>query len=255
MESLADGRILFAPGRIARIVLNAPASRNAMAQAMWAALPGLMARIAADGSVRAVILGGAGGAFSAGADITEFAAIYATEASALAANATIRAALASLRDLPRPTIAAVDGACIGGGVALMLACDHAVAARDAVFAIPPARLGIAYAPEDTAMLLERLSAPRAKDMLMTARRLDAAQALDWGLVDALAEDPAPAAAARAEALAALSPASIRQAKRTVNALAAAARDADLARGLADLFRGPDFAEGRAAFLERRPPRF
>ncbi len=254
MESFADGRLRLDPGRIARLTIHAPASRNAMASAMWAALPGIAAAVTSADS-RALILTGEGGAFSAGADISEFAAIYATPDTALAANAAIRTGLAALRDLPCPAIAAVTGACVGGGVALTLACDHVIAAPEAFFAIPPARLGIAYSPEDTAMLLERLRPSRAKELLMSARRLSAQEALDWGLIDHIAEDPLTAAAGYAATLADLSQASIRQGKRTVNRLTDAAAQGDLAQGLAALFSGADFIEGRSAFLERRKPRF
>jgi len=253
MEKFAEGRLRLEPGRIARLTIHAPASRNAMASAMWAALPGIAAVVADD--TRALILSGDGGAFSAGADISEFAAIYASPDTALTANAAIRTGLAALRDLPCPTIAAVHGPCIGGGVALTLACDHVIAAPEAFFAVPPARLGIAYSPEDTAMLLERVRPSRAKELLMSARRLSAAEALDWGLIDSIAEDPLVAATAYAETLADLSQASIRQGKRTVNRLTDVAAQGDLARGLAALFSSADFIEGRSAFLERRKPRF
>lgn len=254
-EIHAGGRLVLEPGRIARLTLSAPETRNAMSSAMWQALPRIMERIGGDDTIRALIVTGAGGCFSAGADIGEFGRIYASAASAAAANADIRAALAALRGLPQPAIAAVHGPCVGGGVAMTLACDHVIAAPDAFFAIPPARLGIAYSPEDTSMLLERVSAPRAKDLLMSARRLSAEEAADWGLIDRITADPLTGAEAHAEILAGLSPASIRQAKRTVNALAATACDPAIAKGLAALFQGPDFAEGRAAFLERRKPRF
>lgn len=254
MQDFADGRLRLEPGRVARLAIHAPASRNAMARAMWGALPAIADAVAGADS-RALILSGEGGSFSAGADISEFAAIYATPETAMAANAAIRAGLAALRDLPCPVIAAVQGACVGGGVALTLACDHVIAAPEAFFAIPPARLGIAYSPEDTAMLLERLRPSRAKEMLMSARRLSAEEALDWGLIDRIAEDPLAAAAGYAATLAELSQASIRQGKRTVNRLTESAAQGDLAQGLAALFSGPDFLEGRSAFLERRKPRF
>lgn len=255
MQHFADGRLALSGGPVAVLTISAPAVRNAMNGAMWAALPDIAARIAADEGVRALVVTGSGGCFSAGADITEFEAIYSSAESALAANAAIRAGLAALRALPRPVIAAIDGPCVGGGVAMALACDRVIAAPDAVFAIPPARLGIAYTPEDTAMLLERITAPRAKDLLMSARRLGAEEALAWGLVDALDAAPLAAAQAQAEALGRLSQASIRHSKRTVNALASAATDTGLSQALAELFSGPDFIEGRSAFLERRPPKF
>ena len=256
-ETLADGRLVFEAGTVARLTLSAPASRNAMTRAMWAALPGLAARIAADPGIRVLVLTGAGGALCAGADIAEFAEVYATPESAAAYNATVRAALAALRDLPLPVLARIEGPCVGGGIALALACDLRFADPGAVFAITPARLGIAYSPADTALVVAAVGAARAKDLLFTARRVGAAEALSIGLIERLSAPGALDAdvAACAEELARLSPASIAQAKATVNALAPVADDPALIAGFLALFSGPDFAEGRAAFLARRPPRF
>jgi enoyl-CoA hydratase/carnithine racemase len=256
-EIHADGRLVLEPGRIARLTLAAPASRNAMTRAMWAALPAIAARIAADRDIRVLVLTGAGGAFCAGADIAEFAEVYATAESAAAYNATVRAAIEALRSLPRPVLARIEGPCVGGGVALALACDLRFADPGAVFAITPARLGIAYSPADTALVVGAVGAAAAKDLLFSARRLDAAEARALGLVDRVSEADGldTAVAEYAETLARLSPASIAQAKATVNALAPACADPALLAGFAALFSGPDFAEGRAAFLGRRAPEF
>jgi enoyl-CoA hydratase/carnithine racemase len=256
-ETLADGRLVFEAGTVARLTLSAPASRNAMTRAMWAALPPVMARIAADPGIRALVLTGAGGAFCAGADIAEFAEVYASPESAAAYNATVRAAIAALRDLPRPVLARIEGPCVGGGVALALACDLRFADPGAVFAITPARLGIAYSPADTALVVAAVGSAAAKDLLFSARRIGAAEARAMGLVDRLCEQGGldPAVDDYAETLARLSPASIAQAKATVNALAPACADPALLAGFAALFSGSDFAEGRAAFLARRAPEF
>ena len=254
-RTFADGGLIYTPGRVARLTLTRPRTRNAMTQAMWAALPEVLAEAAGDDAVRALVVTGAGGAFSAGADIGEFAQVYADADSAAAYNATVRAGVAALRDLPRPVIAAIAGPCVGGGVALALACDLRMAAADAVFAVPPARLGIAYSPADTALLVQAVGPARAKDLIFSARRVPAPEALSMGLVDRLADDPLAAATDHAAALAELSPASIRQAKATINALAPATTDPAIVAGFTALFSGPDFAEGRAAFLERRAPRF
>jgi enoyl-CoA hydratase/carnithine racemase len=250
-EDFADGRITLTPGRIATLTLNAPATKNAMTQGMWAALPGICARITADDGLRVLIVAGAGGAFCAGADIGEFAQVYASTDSAAAYNATVRAGVAALQALPRPVIAQISGACVGGGVALALACDLRFADATAFFAIPPARLGIAYSPADTALVVDKIGPARTKDLLFSARRVAAEEALAIGLTDRLCDSAA--VQDYAAGLAELSPASIRLAKATVDALrpppgpGGAAFDA--------LFSGPDFAEGRAAFLERRKPRF
>jgi enoyl-CoA hydratase/carnithine racemase len=262
-EAWADGTLTLAPGRVAVLTLNAPARRNAISAAMWAAVPGIVERLAADGACRAVILNAAPGAggpvFSAGADISEFDRVYSTAESTAAYNALVRAAQAALRDLPRPVIAEVAGACVGGGCGLALACDLRFAADSARFAITPSRLGLAYSWEDTAQLMEKVGPARAKDILFSGRMVDAAEALAIGLADRVFPDErlADEVRAYAGALADLSPASIRAAKATVNGLASGDAGAwEGARALFEAsFAGRDFAEGRRAFAERRKPVF
>lgn len=265
MQSHADDRLRLIPGRIARIEINQPARRNAMSQAMWAALPAICVDIAADPAIRVVLLcaanqpGNASPAFSAGADMTEFAGVYATPESSAAYNRLVRQAQAALQALPRPVIAVVAGACIGGGCGLALACDLRLAAASAQFALTPARLGLAYSPEDTAQLVEKIGPARAKDMLFSARMVGAPEALAIGLIDRVEPDGSlwSAAETYAAALADLSPRSIATAKATINALTQphlTDRPA-LQQAFDDSFASADFAEGRAAFLARRPPVF
>lgn len=256
-ETFADGRLILTPGRIARLTLNAPASRNAIAGAMWAALPTIAGRIAADPDIRVLVVTGAGGAFSAGADISEFEQTYATPESAAMANALVRDGQQAIRDLPLPVLAMIDGACVGGGCGLALSCDLRLAADTAFFAITPARLGIAYPAADTWRLVEKVGPARAKDILFSARRLPASEALSIGLIDRVhsPETLESETMAYAETLAALSPASHRVTKAMVNALSSPPDAAHLDATHAALFSGPDFAEGRRAFLEKRKPAF
>lgn len=256
-ETFADGRLTLFPGRIARLTLNAPEARNAISRAMWEVLPEIAGRLAADPGTRVLIVTGAGGTFSAGADIREFEATYATPDSAAAANAAIRDGLQAIRDLPLPVLAMIEGPCIGGGCGLALACDLRLAADSAVFAITPARLGIAYGVADTWALLEKVGPARARDILFSARTLPAAEALAIGLIERVlpAATLAETTLAEAERLAALSAASLRVTKATLNALSAPPDRPDLTRAIDALFSGPDFAEGRSAFLARRRPSF
>lgn len=256
----ADGGLVLAPGRVARLTINAPGRRNAMRRAMWAALPEACAAMAADGAVRVLVIEGAGtAAFSAGADISEFADTYASAARARAANAEIRAGIAAVRALPFPVIAAIRGACFGGGVALALACDLRHAAASARFAVTPARLGLAYSPEDTRALIAAVGAARAGEMLLTGREMAAAEALAAGLVHRLAEDAALAGTVEqaAEALAALAPGALATIKAMVGALAddPGADPAPLQALFDARFASAEFREGVAAFLEKRAPRF
>jgi enoyl-CoA hydratase/carnithine racemase len=261
-ETWADGRLTLRAARVATLTLDSPATRNALSQSMWTALPLIADRIAQDAGVRAVIVTGAGGAFSAGADISEFEQVYATDASAAAYNAAVRAGQAAIRHIPQPVIAMIHGACVGGGCGLALSCDLRFAGAGAVFAITPARLGIAYSPADTAQLVEKVGVARAKDILFSARRLSASEALACGLIDRICADTTldPEVSAYAESLADLSPATQRMTKMIVNALSPLPGDpaADwtaITRDFASLFNGPDFIEGRAAFAQRRKPAF
>lgn len=267
MEAVAQ-REAFAGGHLvlekrdwlATILFDRAAKRNAFSLAMWCGLPEILTCIEADESIRVVIVRGAGGNFCAGADIGEFPEIYADKSSADSANAMIREAQRRLRALARPTIALVEGACVGGGCGLALACDLRFASVDARFGIPPSRLGLIYSFQDTMQLVEKVGVASAKDMLFSARLLDADEALRVRLIDRLSSPKTLEAEtlAYATALANLSQGSIRAAKAMVNAAADQIGD-NLAGRFADLvasaFDSPDFGEGRDAFLARRSPQF
>ncbi|MGG5819401.1 enoyl-CoA hydratase-related protein [Falsiroseomonas sp. HW251] len=244
---------------VATLLLDQPSRRNAMTSAMWRALPGLVEEAAADPAVAVLRVEGAGGHFCGGADIAEFAETYATPASTAAANSDIGAAVEALAGFPKPAIAVIRGACVGGGVALALACDLRFAAADARFAITPAKLGLIYGQADTTRLMRAVGAARAKDLLFTGRLLDAAEALRIGLVD---EVRAPDVLDEAVA-AWLAPVSSgpRAALRDIKAMIRAVQDgappgSPALRALFDdAFAGEDFREGYRAFLEKRAPRF
>lgn len=257
-ESHAEGALILEVGPIARLTLNAPKRRNAMNQAMWAALPDLCARIAADRAIRVLVLAGAGTeAFCAGADIAEFARVYADAATARHYNAQVRAAQAALAALPQPVIAVIRGACFGGGVGLALHCDLRLAARSARFAVTPARLGLAYSPDDTAALIAAVGPARAREMLLTGRAITAEAALSSGLVHQLAAAEALDAlvAETAEGLAALAPGALAAIKTIVAGLGTGADRSDLQAVFDSRFATAEFREGATAFLEKRPARF
>jgi enoyl-CoA hydratase/carnithine racemase len=250
----------FRDGRLARLRLQRPARHNAIAAAIWRALPALCREIDADPEVAAVIVEGEGGqAFSAGADIAEFGTVFADPGSTAQYNAAVRAALAAVESLGRPSIALVRGLCVGGGCGLALACDLRFAGDTARLGITPSRLGLAYSFADTRRLVATVGPARAKDMLFSGRLLDAAEALAIGLVDRVLPDDAVESAALdyARELAERAPLSLRASKRMIEAIMAGA-DSDTAETAAlyeAAYRSADFREGRAAFAERRPPRF
>ncbi|WP_137126076.1 enoyl-CoA hydratase/isomerase family protein [Roseomonas sp. HF4] len=258
--SIGDAPIrLLREGPVATLLLDRADRRNAMSRAMWTAMPALLARVAADDAVALLVVTGTGGHFCAGADIAEFEDAYRDAAAVAATNAAIRDAVEALAAFPKPAIAAIRGACVGGGVALALACDLRVAASDARFAVTPARLGLIYSHGDTLRLVRAVGAARAKDMLFSARMVGAEEAERIGLVQRVVPPEALEATVSdtAAGLAALSRPALRDIKRMVGAIADGAlqETPDLAALFADGFAGEDFREGYAAFLEKRPPRF
>ena len=255
---MGDLELIF-DGALARIRFNAPARRNALNRATWRALPEACATIAARAEALVVVVEGAGGHFSAGADIAEFDVVYRDAESTRDYVDAMQAALGALASLDRPTIAAIEGSAVGGGLAVALSCDLRYAADDAHLAAPPAKLGLVYGPVETSRLVALIGLARAKDLLFSGRRVALAEALAIGLVDRVvpAADLGQSVAAYAENLAGLSQRSIRGAKRIVDAIAAGLPldSAALRAEVEDAALGEDFREGRAAFAAKRPPRF
>jgi enoyl-CoA hydratase/carnithine racemase len=256
MESVISGLRIGVEGRVGTILLDRPEKRNAITQAMWAALPGAISALVGDLRVRLLVLRGAGGHFAAGADISEFETTWATRDSAAAYAALMAGAMDALLACPKPVIAAIAGNCIGGGVALTLCCDVCFADDTANFAVTPAKLGIAYSFADTRRLVARIGAPAARDLLFSARRIDAQAALRIGLIDRIGALDAEIAY-YAALLAGTSPASGQVAKDFVaRALAGQVAEDEATRAAyLDILEGPDFAEGRQAFQEKRKPKF
>ncbi len=245
-------------GPIARLLIDRAAKRNALDQAMWERLPQLVEKAMALREVRVLVLTSAApGLFCAGADISEFAALSRDADWRQRNQAAIRRTQVTLARAPKPTIAAVDGDCIGGGCGLALACDMRVASRHARFGITPAKLGLVYPLHDTKLLIDVVGPAQAKRLLFTAGLLDAPEAQRIGLVDILADDLSAAVDELTQAIAAVSPHSQRASKAIIRRILDGATDDDPASS-ADFdmaFEGADFREGVAAFLEKRKPNF
>ncbi|TNH31060.1 enoyl-CoA hydratase/isomerase family protein [Micromonospora orduensis] len=236
-------------GPVATVVIHNPARRNAMTAAMWRQLPELLDRLEPDPGVRAVVLTGAGDAFCAGADLGDLAELLDAGDASIAVAAEER-----LASFAKPTVAAIRGACVGGGAQLAVACDLRVAADDARFGVPPARLGLVY-PAPTTRRLSRLVGPSAaKHLLFTAELIDAERALRIGLVDEVL--PGDRLAARVDDLTATiaqrSPLSVAAAKEIIDDRAGPARIAWWHRKVTTT---GEAREGVAAIVERRQPRF
>lgn len=241
----------------AQITLDRPDKRNALSLAVWRALPGLAAQCGADPAVRLLVLRGVSGVFSGGADLDEFETEYA--AAPEAAHAAIREGMEAIAACPKPTLAVIEGFAVGAGLGLAVACDMRLAAHGARFAVPPAKLGLLYSLGDLARLVALIGPARARFLLYTARSVDAATALAWGLIEEAAAPEALEerfARLRTEVLQA-APTTISACKRLFSLISKGqSEETDETRALfADAFRGKAFREGLAAFRQQRPPRF
>ena len=256
-------------GAVALVVFDDPERRNAMTEAMGRALTRVMARLAADPAVRAVVFTGAGAAFSAGGDLAmiEDKSRAGRAEPGEAARARNQAFMRdfyrlflSVRDLPCPSIAAIQGAAIGAGLAVALACDLRIAAREAKVALNFAKLGI-HPGMGSSWTLPRLVGPaHAADLLFSGRSIDGVEAERIGLVNrAVPRDTVLATAlALAAEIAACAPIAVQGSKRALARAHDVALDEQLdfeAEQQAICYESADLAEGLRATREKRPPRF
>jgi enoyl-CoA hydratase/carnithine racemase len=246
-------------GAAIKVILNRPQKRNAVTFAMWQRLAALFEEFGRDPGIRAVILAGAGGHFTAGADISEFAERRVNAEDGVKYEEAAVAALVAIRDCPKPTIAEITGFCVGGGLGLALACDFRIAEKESRFGIPAARLGIVYGLVETQLLVAASGPVNAKRILMIGAIFSAADAAGLGLIDQIAEG-AVADAVRdfVATLTPNAPISIAGAKLIINAIAAgeaAQRAHDIERIMVQSMASEDYREGRQAFAEKRPPVF
>jgi enoyl-CoA hydratase/carnithine racemase len=250
---------LLRDGARATVLIDRPEKKNALDEAAWRAFPAVAAAIAADPDVAAVVVRGAGGVFSAGADIAEFVALSSADSVRRDAFAdSVRDGEEAVAHIPQPTIAAIEGVCVGGGCQIALACDIRIAAEGTRFGITPARLGIAYPVASTRRLVAAIGPSKAKDLLFTGRLIDAGEALAMGLIDRVV----PPGELDREVAAIIGPIeansrySLFVAKRMVDAVRDGEPDvAELDRLWRGGFSGEDLTEGSRAFLEKRKPGF
>ena len=249
-------RAYTGPDGVAVLVLDRPHKRNALTLAMWRALPGVLALIAEEPGVRALLVTGAGGTFSAGADISELSEVYADPRRADAYHAQNVFAEEALAAFPHPSIAVVHGSCVGGGCQLAVACDLRFGSHSARLGITPAKLGVVYPAVPTVRLARLVGPGRAKYLLFSGELVTAARAAELGLLDEVVADAE--LDARAVEFARLL---TKRSPQTIGAVKAALAGpaADAAGAIEPWARRsretPDVTEGLAAFLERREPRF
>jgi len=258
---MSDEILVERRDRIATVTFNRPQVRNAFNLAMWTALPGIVDELARDPAVRGIVFRGAGEeAFASGADISEFKEQRRDRATAEAYNARTEAAYHAMETCPKPTVAMIYGFCMGGAVAIALACDLRFSAESGKFAIPAGRLGIVYGLHSVKRLVSLVGPAAAKDILFSARALDAAEALRIGFVNRVV--PAGELAGHtSEYLAKVAdnaPLSVQAAKFIVEAIVedgGVSKKADIGRLQIAAFESEDYREGTAAFMEKRRPKF
>lgn len=247
---------------LAWVEINRPAARNALNLAVWRGLAEQLPVLGARAEVRVVIVRGAGDeAFLAGADITEFPAARADATMAADYDRQTHAALEAITALSKPVIAMINGICFGGGCSVALACDLRFAADHARFAIPAARLGLAYPFAHGIDSLVHLVGPaHAADLLLSGRALKADEALHIGLVNRVVphDDLKEVTREYALRMAEGAPLTLAAHKFAIQTALHAAPERDhrhLQELVARCFNSTDYQEGVAAFLAKRPPRF
>lgn len=248
-------------GAVGWIVFDQPEKRNAINASMWRGIPEAMARFDADAEVRCVAFRGAGSeAFAAGADISEFEQTRSSNAAVNQYDGLLDRVLHSIQGSRKPSVALIHGFCMGGGLEVALACDLRYCGTSAQFAIPAAKLGIAYNIEGHKRLLETVGHARAREIMFLGRRYDAAEALAMGLVQRVLPDAELDAYVDGviKTLLANSPLAIANSKTILEEYVKSSGEADATRMLEAMARcasSQDYDEGRRAFMEKRKPQF
>ena len=239
---------------ILTVTLNRPQSRNALTFEMYDRLAEISRVDAADEAVRVLVITGAGEkAFAAGTDISQFRE-FQTEADAIAYEDRIERTLTALEECPVPTIAAISGACTGGGAGIAAACDLRIAAANARFGFPIARtLGNCLSLVNYGRLAALIGAGRVMDVILTARLVGADEAIQIGLISEVLDDHATLmsrAAELAETLSGHAPLTMRVTREAIRRLRQGRQDDhDL---ISKCYMSEDFKEGLEAFFEKRP---
>ena len=250
---MTDGASYEVAGGVGRLVFSRPESRNALTFAMYDRLREVCEGMPTDGSVHALIVSGAGGrAFAAGTDMAQFRD-FRTAEDAWAYEDRIEGVLEAVERCPVPTIAAITGACTGGGAGIAAACDLRVATPASKFGFPIARtLGNCLSAANLARLSSLMGAGRVREMILTARLIGAEEARAIGLIAEVAPDALARAEEIAATLATHAPLTMRATKEAMRRLSAASRvdDRDL---IALCYTSADFREGMEAFLSKRKP--
>ena len=248
-------------GRALHIRFNNPARHNALSVDMWEAVPPLLKLARDDDRVRFVVFSGAGGkAFVSGADISQFEDMRAAREAVAYYEQMAETTLMGIYDFPKPTLACIQGYCIGGGVNVAISCDIRIAATDSIFSVPAARLGLGYRYSAMKNLVDLIGPGAAKDLFFTARRIDAAEAKSLGLVSRIAAPEALDAllAEYVDALSENAPLTVMAGKAITREILKPSPELDMAlctQLIKGCFESADYTEGRTAFMHKRKPVF
>lgn len=248
-------------GAVAKIVFNNPAKHNAVSLDMWIRFAELLKEYAADDGVRVLVISGAGGkAFVSGADISKFESERASKEAVEKYNATSKGSYEQLYNFPKPTIAKINGYCIGGGMNVAVGCDLRFAEEGSRFAIPAAKLGLGYGYYGVNRLSRLVGPARAMEMFYTARQFPADEAFAMGLLNrVLPVDELDAyvdeTAQRISELAPMTIATIKAVNIEMGKAPNQPDHAKLDQMVLDCFNSEDYIEGRRAFMEKRKPQF
>ncbi len=261
IQTLTDKLIAQKEGHVGWIVFNNPARHNAVSFEMWQALPIVLDAYVRDPEVRVIVAKGAGEkAFVAGADISQFKEKRSSQDAVKAYNAASDAAAEALRNCPKPTIAMIRGYCIGGGTAIATNCDIRIAAEDARFGVPAAKLGLGYRFSGIKRLAAIVGPSFTAEIFFTGRQFNAQEALQMKLVNRVV----PVAELEsytldyANTIGNNAPLTIAAVKRALIELLKDAGERDLAlcqKMVEDCFKSEDYQEGQTAFMEKRKPVF
>ncbi len=246
---------------IGYLTFNNPERHNAVSLEMWEGVEAVLQQFVADDDVRVIVITGAGGkAFVSGADISKFDKERGSREAVLHYNARVKEVYNYIAAVPKPTIAMINGYCIGGGIALALCCDLRFCSEKSKFGLPAAKLGLGYPYYGLKRLVEAVGAGVACDITFTGRILDSHEAITTGIVQKVmaAEELEEFVVDYAGTIAANAPLTVKSMKFIISTIGMDEGDRDLekCRQLVDAaFASEDYIEGRTAFLEKRPPQF
>jgi enoyl-CoA hydratase len=258
-QVLSERIIARREGAIGWLIFNNPERRNAVSVDMWEAIPQVLDRYGADAEIRVVVLAGAGDkAFVSGADISQFEKQRSSADSVQYYEEIAETAQAKLQCFDKPLIAMIRGYCLGGGLNIANNCDIRIAAEDARFSIPAAKMGLGYRASAMKALVDIVGPAFAREIMITARQFGAAEASRMGLVHHVVpvSELESFTLTYCTEIGANAPLTMRAAKRIIREVARTGYDAAQCKAwVKECFESEDYKEGRKAFMEKRKPAF